>query len=132
MGFLLYRRVFIQDTQGKFGRSTVVWITVLIVMFFSSLMWFRLTVCESAEANYRSLIGKVVTEETVRESLDHVSTDMLIKSVIEMCILLSSLGIILNLFSILHRRVGQRLRRGQGKIPEGRHERAYRETAENQ
>ena len=37
VGFLLYRRVFIMDVHGRFGKSTVVWITVLIVIFFSSL-----------------------------------------------------------------------------------------------
>ena len=103
-GFLLYRRVFILDTHGKFGKSTVVWVTVLIVIFFSSLMWFRLEVCESAKDAFGAFAGKIITEEMVRKTLVHVNADMLVKSVIEMCILVSSLVIILNLFSILHKR----------------------------
>ena len=102
--FLVYRRVFILDTQGKFGKSTVVWITVLIVIFFSSLMWFRLTVCDSAKQVYNGFIGEIVTRETVRKSISYVNADMLVKSIIELCILVASLAIILNLFSILHRR----------------------------
>ena len=104
VGFLLYRRVFIKDSHGKFGNSTVVWITVLIVIFFSSLMWFRLTVCDSAEYAYDEFVGKEVTAEIAKKSIAAVNNDMLFKSIIEMGILVSALAIILNLFSILHRR----------------------------
>ena len=104
IGFLLYRRVFILDTQGKLGDSIVVWITVLIVIFFSSLMWFRLTVNDSAEHVFGELVDKTVTEETVREGVSHVSSDMLAKSIIEMSILVASLAIVLNLVSVLHKR----------------------------
>ena len=103
-GFVLYRRVFIADSNGKFGKSPVVWITVLIVIFFSSLMWFRLSVCDSAEYAFGKLIGKTVSAETAQKSIEHVDSDMLLKSVIEMCILVFSLAIMLNLFSILYRR----------------------------
>ena len=104
VGFLLYRRVFIRDVHGRFGKSTVVWITVLIVIFFSSLMWFRLTVCESAKKIFFGFVGQTVTLETVQKSLSHVNADILVKSIVELTILVASLSIILNLFSILHRR----------------------------
>jgi len=104
VGFLLYRRVFIMDVHGKFGKSTVVWITVLIVIFFASLMWFRLAVCDSAKDAYGAFVGKIISEEMVRKSISHVNADMLVKSIIELFILVSSLAVILNLFSILHRR----------------------------
>ena len=103
-GFLLYRRVFMADTGKRFGNSTVVWITVLIVIFFSSLMWFRLAVCDSAELAFGELAGKTVTVEMAQSSISFVNADMLIKSVVELCILVASLAVILNLFSILHRR----------------------------
>ena len=103
-GFLTYRRVFIADSEGRLGKSTVVWITVLIVIFFSSLMWFRLAICDSAEDAYEAFVGKTVTEAIVQRSISHVKADMLVKSVVELAILLSSLAIILNLFSILYKR----------------------------
>ena len=103
-GFLLYRRVFLTDARGRLGKSPVVWITVLIVIFFSSLMWFRLAVCDSAENAFNALIGKTVTEDAAGESIACVNTDMLLKSVVELFILVASLAIILNLLSILHRR----------------------------
>ena len=103
-GFLLYRRSFLHDDQGRLGKSPVVWITVLIVIFFSSLMWFRLAVCDSAEIAFGDLVGKTVTADEAQQSVMYVNTDMLIKSVVELCILIFSLAIILNLISILHKR----------------------------
>jgi len=104
VGFLLYRPVFIRDSRGRLGNSTIVWITVLIVIFFSSLMWFRLAVCDSAEYAFGELVGKTVTADTAQKSISYVNSDMLFKSIIELCILVFSLAVILNLFSILHRR----------------------------
>ena len=103
-GFLIYRRVFIMDSQGRLGRSTLVWITVLLVIFFSSLMWFRLAVCDSAEHAFGALVGRTITTEDAERSIALVNGDMLAKSIIELGILVSSLAIILNLLSILRRR----------------------------
>ena len=104
VGFLFYRRLFIKDDQGRFGNSVVVWVAVLIVIFFSSLMWFRLAVGHSAEYVFNEYIGKTVTRDIAQRSIAHVNNDMLFKTSIELCILIASLAIILNLFSILHRR----------------------------
>jgi len=104
IGFLLYRRVFMSDTGQRFGHSTFVWIAVLIVIFFSSLMWFRLAVCDCAEHAFGDLVGETVTVEMAHRSISFVNTDMLIKSIVELFILVASLAIILNLFTILHRR----------------------------
>ena len=103
-GILTYRYAFIRDTRGRLGKSTIVWITVLIVIFFSSLMWFRRVVCASAESAYREFVGRTVTEEIAEKSIDAVNDDMLFKSLVELVILVGSLGIIVNLFSILRSR----------------------------
>ena len=104
VGFILYRRVFIMDSRGLLGNSTVVWVTVLIVIFFSSLMWFRLTICDSAEHVFMELIGQTITADTAQQSISHVNNHMLFESIIELCILVFSLAIMLNLFWVLHRR----------------------------
>ena len=103
-GFLIYRRAFILDDRGRLGKSPVVWITVLIMIFFSSLMWFRLAVCDSAEHAFGQLVDRTVTAEEAQKSVVYVNRDMLLKSAIELSILGASLSIILNLFSILHKR----------------------------
>ena len=104
-GFVTYRYAFVRDdTREHLGKSTFVWITELIVIFFSSLMWFRRVVCASAESAYREFVGRTVTEELAEKSIAAVNADMLFKSIVELVILVSSLAIIMNLLSILHKR----------------------------
>ena len=101
LGFALYRNAFVRDTRGRLGRSTVVWITVLVVIFSSSLMWFRRTVCSSAKIAFDEHAAGTLTEE---RAIAHVNADMLVKSLVELVILLASLWIVVNLFSILRKR----------------------------
>ena len=42
-GFALYRQVFKYDAMNRFGRSPVVWTGIVVLIFFSSLMWVRLS-----------------------------------------------------------------------------------------
>ena len=42
MGFIFYRRVYKWDFQQRFGRTPVVWVGMIVLVFFSSLMWVRL------------------------------------------------------------------------------------------
>ncbi len=104
LGFLLYRRVFRMDSSSHFGRSTVVWIVVLVMIFCSSMMWLRLAVCDAAEDAYAGLLGTVVTKESLSSLVRHVNADMLRNSLVELCLLVASLAIMLSLFSILRKR----------------------------
>ena len=104
LGFLLYRRLFRMDSRGRFGHSTVVWISVLVAIFFSSLMWFRLAVCDATENAFGGFVGKVLDKGTFLGLVSHVDADMLLKSIIELVLLVSSLAIMLSLFSILRKR----------------------------
>ena len=104
LGFLLYRRVFRLDSRGRFGHSTVVWVSILVVIFFSSLMWFRLAVCDAAENAFDDCVGRTLGNEDFVRLISHVDSDMLLKSVVELVLLVSSLAIMLSLFSILRTR----------------------------
>ena len=104
LGILLYRRVFRLDRHRWFGRSIVVWVGVIVVIFFSSIMWFRLTLCDSTEAALGGYVGKMFDREAYTWLARHIERDMLLKSVVELCLLVASLAIMLNLFSILRRR----------------------------
>ena len=103
-GFLQYRHVFLMDRLSRFGHSTVVWIGVLVMIFFSSLMWIRLAICDASEAAFGGLVGKTVDAGMVAHMMETVGGDMLFKMFIELLLLLSSLAIILNLFYILSKR----------------------------
>ena len=104
LGFLMYRRVFRLDSRGRFGHSTVVWVSVLVIIFFSSLMWFRLAVCDSVENIFDNFKGRTFGKKELVRLVSHVDSDMLLKSVVELALLVSSLAIMLSLFSILRKR----------------------------
>lgn len=104
LGFLLYRHVFRHDWRERFGHSTVVWVSVLVMIFFSSLMWFRLAVCGTADNAFNGILGKTLDKETLAWLMGHIDGDMLFKSIVEMGLLVSSLAIMLSIFSILRRR----------------------------
>ena len=103
-GFLQYRHVFLVDWLSRFGHSIVVWIGVLVMIFFSSLMWIRLAICDASEAVFGDLVGKTVDAGMVKRMMMSIGNDMLLKMLVELLLLFSSLAIILNLFSILRRR----------------------------
>ena len=104
LGFLLYRRVFRLDTNGTYGHSTVVWTGILVTIFFSTLMWARQAICNAAGDSYSDLIGTTLTQESLTSIMRHVNADLLKDSLIELCLLVSSLAIMLSLFSILRKR----------------------------
>ena len=104
LGFLQYRHVFIVDWLSRFGHSIVVWIGVLVMIFFSSLMWIRLAICDASEAAFGGLVGKTVDADMVATIMEHVGGDMLLKMCVELLVLLSSLAIVLNLFYVLSKR----------------------------
>ena len=41
LGFVLFRDIFRHDERRRFGKSTVVWVALLILITFMSLMWMR-------------------------------------------------------------------------------------------
>ncbi|MBR3084866.1 MAG: amino acid permease [Kiritimatiellae bacterium] len=104
IGFLCYMHAFRKDSQSRFGRSTVVWVGVLIAIFFSSLMWFRLAICDSAREALMEFDGRGISSVNIEWLLENVSRDMLLNSFVELCILVASLAIMLNLFSIQRKR----------------------------
>ena len=103
-GFLQYRHVFLVDWLSRFGRTIVVWIGILVLIFFSSLMWIRLAICDASESAFGALVGKTVDSPMVEGILGHVGADMLAKMCVELLLLVSSLAIVINLFNVLRRR----------------------------
>ena len=57
LGFGFFRYIFGRDTQRRFGKSTVVWIVTLFLIFFTLMLWLR-------EA----------TQDTTRQVLNNLSS----------------------------------------------------------
>ena len=103
-GFLQYRHVFRVDWLNRFGRSTAAWTGVLVLVFFSSIMWMRVSIGDESERAFGELVGRTVDAAAVVELAGNVGRHMLLKALVEFVLIGSSLAIILNLFSILRNR----------------------------
>ena len=40
LGFAFFRWVFRRDTGGRFGKTTVAWVALLFLIFFTTMLWF--------------------------------------------------------------------------------------------
>lgn len=49
VGFYIFRIVFIHDNQNRFGKSTIMWLSMLFILLFSSVLWTRQSVYEKTE-----------------------------------------------------------------------------------
>ena len=51
-GFGFFRYMLYKDTQKRFGKSTVVWIVTMFLIFFASMLWL----CEATHATTRQVL----------------------------------------------------------------------------
>ncbi len=121
LGFVFFRWVFSKDEEQKLGKSTVVWIVMILVIFFSSLMWTR----QSTHSNVESLLtditeyyGQEMKErgigdeerdlneerEVLQANVDEVSSILLSNSIIQMTLILAAIAIFFNVYTHLQKR----------------------------
>ncbi len=104
-GFLFYRAVYRKDRAARFGKSSVAWVVLIVLIIFSSLMWGRQAMCETST----QVFARVAAEhgEDVRHyarHLEHVRNLSLVNSLVELLLLVVSLVIMLSLYTLLRRR----------------------------
>ena len=109
LGFLLYRKIFKVGHKRRFGRSVVVWNSLIITIIFASLMWVRQTAFENSRSILyecvKSMCGDDAAALTLAdEKIGLLNVSMLCNAVVEMSLLLISLAIMISLVSILRRR----------------------------
>jgi signal transduction histidine kinase/CheY-like chemotaxis protein len=109
LGFLLYRRVFKEGHQHRFGHSMVVWNSLVVTIIFASLMWVRQSSFESAKSTIYECMTSIAgndgaEKEQIINKLGSLNVSMLCSAVVEMTLLLISLGILYSLISILRKR----------------------------
>ena len=121
LGFIFFRYIFSRDTQRNFGKSTVVWIVLLFLIFFTSMMWLResthnttLTVLDSLSAYYEEELEKHGAELNEREKtdagyylerqMDFVSASLTNNNLIQMALISIALFIMFNIYNSMMRR----------------------------
>jgi signal transduction histidine kinase/CheY-like chemotaxis protein len=117
LGFLWFRIVFDRDTEKRFGKSTIVWLTLLFLIFFTSLVWVKratddmtVEVVSNIKTYYeqqnadRDIATIERTEQYIQEQLSSVDRTLTRNSVIQMVLNIISLVIMFNIYSIMARR----------------------------
>ncbi len=117
LGFLWFRQVFELDTEKRFGKSTIVWLTLLFLIFFTSLVWVKratddmtITVIGNIKEYYeqqnagRDIATIERTEQYIQEQLSSVDRILTRNSVVQMILNIISLVIMFSIYSIMSKR----------------------------
>ncbi|MBP3854436.1 MAG: amino acid permease [Ruminiclostridium sp.] len=121
LGIIYFRFVFARDKERRYGSSTVVWIALLFLIFFTSLMWMR-QAARSETVDVIRNISVYYDEEFARDGIEQSDetelqkkqyiegqmsevTEMLTtNSMIQMALIMLSLIIVFNIYSTLLKR----------------------------
>lgn len=117
LGFLWFRFVFENDKEKKFGKSTIVWLTLLFLVFFTSLVWVKratddmtIEVVKNIQGFYEAQnVGRDIdliekTEIYIQNQLRNVDWVLTRNSMIQMALNIISLLIMFSIYRIMSRR----------------------------
>ncbi len=121
-GILSFLFHFHGDRLRRFGRSTVVWVSLLCVILFLSLMWMRQMTYETTQSAFDDIVhhhriacGKDAADkghgsdaddwqETLRAKLARVNRSIVRGNVIQCVLIVMSLSLMFCIYAILKRR----------------------------
>lgn len=120
LGFVYFRYVFKKDEKKRFGKSTIVWIGLLFLIFFTSLMWVK----QATDEMTQSVVGNIrdyyeerntgtdpetvrETEEYLSEQLEHANYLLTRNSMIQMVLIMASLAIMFSIYTTISKREKQ-------------------------
>lgn len=117
LGFVYFRRVFAKDTEKRFGKSTVVWIGLLFLIFFTSLMWVKQATDEVTTKVVVNISDYYESQDVIKESeviadsekyiagqLNEVDRILTRNSIIQMILIMASLAIMFSVYMTILRR----------------------------
>ena len=121
LGIIVFRVIFGRDSSRRFGTSTVVWLGLLLLIFFASLMWVRQSIhlqssiaVDNVSRYYtEELAEHGITPDSVeaKEEKEHIDEQMqnigdtlTRNNVIQMLLIMLALVIIFDIYSIMNRR----------------------------
>ena len=121
LGLGFFRIIFQRDRRGRFGHSTIVWMVMLSLIFFSSTMWVRQSTRTAAEqtvaevdAFYRKehtdhglkLTERELTDEALflQQETEAIRSSHLSSYLVQVVLLVASLAIMFSIYSLMRRR----------------------------
>ena len=121
VGFVLFRMLFMHDKQNRFGKTSVMWISMLFIILFSSVMWTRQTTHDQTEEAIQHISEfhvRVHEEQSIpmtdqqrenewafmEDQMEHIRAMHLRASFLQLALIVFALIIMFNIFSIQQRR----------------------------
>ena len=116
LGFLYFLKVFKNDKQELYGRSTLVWLAMLFIIFFSSTMWMRQDVHDGTQSVitrvsefYKTRTATEFTdghEESayLERQMQSFSQQLIKHSLIQILIIMLSIGVVFAVYSLMQTR----------------------------
>ena len=118
LGFVCFRILLQKDNVRSFGKSTIVWLVILFLIFFTSLMWVYETTQKSTKEVLQNLNSYYVKEMNahgvpfderekmdssyyVRRQMDILSDSMTNNNRLQMLLILVSLLIMFNIYNYI-------------------------------
>ena len=117
LGFIYFRYVFSHDDDRRFGKSIIVWLGLLFLIFFTSLMWVK----QATDEMTRNVVGNIseyyeesnpdtdpesvkATEKYLAEQLADVNHQLTRNSIIQMVLIMTSLAIMFSIYITISKR----------------------------
>ena len=111
LGFIIFRLILQKDDSKRFGRSIVVWIALLSLIVFISLVWLSRSTMEATERTLSRVAEHKLAATTIEEDEAFIEEEMAALRIANGCRLLVviglfgvSLGVLVNNYSIMSRR----------------------------
>ena len=116
LGFIFFRYILKKDTENRFGRSIVVWIALLALILFTSLVWLSKSTMsltngtlESVKEYFRNIIDKAqfkdLAESFMNNKLDEVRESNFRSVLIVAGFFSVAIVILLNNYSLMKKRL---------------------------
>ena len=116
LGFVFFRYIFSRDEARRFGKSTIVWIVLLFLIFFTSMMWLRetthgitTTVLNSLSDYYVEELNehgaaldqreKDDAEYYLQRQMDFVNASLTNSNLLQMALIMIALFIMFNIYN---------------------------------
>jgi len=121
LGIIMFRVIFTRDKNRRFGSTTVVWLALLFLIFFTSLMWIRQSTQKETQ-NAVDNVSSYYTEEMAENGLtpdedqkseeheylaaqmDNIGSVLTRNSFIQMVLIMLALVIIFNIYNAMNKR----------------------------
>ena len=112
IGVLLFRFLFAHDKTGKLGKSIIVWIALLFVLFFISIIWVRESTGSKLDITSRNIIqsisGQAETDEAtagkIAREIDKAKKGVMSTNILQMIMVGVAIILLFDIFAITQKR----------------------------